>query len=137
MEAGTSSFDQVFNTLVEGNQSWAGRAGALIAIASRTEYAHNGEVAPTHSFDAGAAWMSIALQANKLGLVAHGMRGFDQASARQVLKMTDVYDLPAIIAVGYPGDPSDLLPMMQEKEAPSDRMPLSDLLFNEDFSEAQ
>ena len=36
---------------------------------------------PTHSFDAGAAWGYLALQAQKLGWAAHGMAGFDHAAA--------------------------------------------------------
>ncbi|MDX1300268.1 MAG: hypothetical protein R3260_18805, partial [Pseudomonas sp.] len=44
------------------------------------------------------------LQARMLGLVAHGMRGFDMEAARAAFQVPEVYELDAIIAVGHPGE---------------------------------
>ncbi len=131
--AGTASFDALFATLVEGNQAWAQRAGALIAVISRRQYEHNDKPAATHSFDAGAAWMSLALQAQHMGLVSHGMQGFDNSAAREVLKVPDVYDLPALIAVGQPGEVDTLPEAYREREAPSPRKPLTEILHTDTF----
>ena len=133
--AGTPGFEALFATLVEGNQAWANRAGALVAVISRTEYERNGKPAPTHSFDVGAAWMSLALQAQHMGLVSHGMQGFDADAARDVLKVPSVYDLPALIAVGRPGDIDKLPEAYREREVPSLRKPLHEILFNDTFGE--
>ncbi len=133
--AGTPGFDAVFATLVEGNQAWAAQAGALIAVISRSEYEHNGKPATTHSFDAGAAWMSLALQAQHMGLVSHGMQGFDAAAARDVLSVPSVYDLPALIAVGHPGDIEKLPEPYRERETPSLRKPLQEIMFTNTFEE--
>ena len=133
--AGTETFDALFDTLVEGNRAWVAKAGALVAVASRTRYEHNDKPAATHSFDAGAAWMSMALQATVMGLVAHGMMGFDQEAARRVLSLPDLYDLPAIIALGYPGAVEDLPEAYRERETPSSRKPLNEILFQSTFSE--
>ena len=81
--AGTEAFARIFGSLVEGNQLWASQAGALIAVIARSEFEQNGQPAPTHLFDAGAAWMSLALQARAMGLVTHGMRGFDQEKLQE------------------------------------------------------
>lgn len=132
--AGTSGFGALFSTLVAGNQAWAEKAGALIAVVSRSRYEHNDKPAPTHSFDAGAAWMSLALQARHMGLVAHGMQGFDAEAAREVLSLPDVYELPALIAVGHPGNVEDLPEDYQEREKPSGRKSLDEILFEDDFS---
>jgi nitroreductase len=132
---GSNGWQSLFETLVEGNQAWAQRAGALIAVISRTEYEHNGEPAPTHGFDAGAAWMSLALQAFELGLVAHGMRGFDVEAARLVLAVPDVYEIHAIIAAGHPGDIGDLPEAYQEREKPTPRKALSEIAFEHSFEE--
>lgn len=131
----TPHWQPVFATLVEGNQAWAEHASALIAVISRSEYEHNGSPAPTHSFDAGAAWMSLSLQATRLGLVAHGMQGFDQVAARAALQVPEVYDLPAIIAVGYPGVLEDLPENYREREVPSARKSLDEIAFAGNFAE--
>ncbi len=131
--AGTPEWQPLFDSLVEANQKWVANAGALIAIASRMEFEHNNKPAPTHSFDAGAAWMSMALQAQDMGLVTHGMRGFDPASARAAVALPDIYDLPAIIAVGYPGEVDELPESLREREIPSDRKKLAEIAFHGRF----
>ena len=40
-------------------------------------------VSHTHSFDAGAAWACLALQATRMGYHAHGMSGVDFDRARR------------------------------------------------------
>ncbi len=135
--SGTDAFNQVLATLAEANQAWADRAGALLAVISRTEYEHNDKPAPTHSFDTGAAWMSLALQASNMGLVTHGMQGFDQDRARAVFQVPDVYDLPAIIAIGYPGNLNDLSEDYRERELPSSRKSLDDIAFKNNFGDLE
>jgi len=122
-------WDPLFGTLVEVNRLWAGRAGALIAVASRTTFEHNGQTAPTQAFDAGAAWMSLALQARHQGLVAHGMRGFDVPAATAALALPVGYDLWALIAVGHPGRREELPEALQARELPSPRKPLAEIAF--------
>lgn len=129
----TQGFDSLLDTLAQANQTWACAAGALVAVISRTQYERNGNPAPTHSFDTGAAWMSLAMQAHHMGLITHGMQGFDQDAARQVLQVPDIYDLPAIIAVGYPGDIATLDPDLQVREIPSDRKSTDEILFTNTF----
>ncbi len=133
IERSSDAWPGLFGTLVEGNQSWVQAAGAIIAIISRTRYEHNDQPAPTHSFDAGAAWMSLALQARELGLVAHGMRGFDLAAARAQLRVPEQYDLPCLVAIGRPGVVSALPEAFAAKESPSARKPLSEIAFRDSF----
>lgn len=56
------------------------------------------------------------------------------AAARDVLSLPDVFELPALIAVGYPGELDDLPEDYRAREKPSDRKPLNELLFENDFS---
>ena len=132
--AGTPHWQPLFDSLIEANQRWVKNAGALIAVASRIEFEHNDQPAPTHSFDAGAAWMSMALQAQEMGLVSHGMRGFDMGKAREALAVPELYDLPAIIAVGYPGDIEELPESLRAREAPSDRKKHKEIAFEGRFA---
>lgn len=132
-----AEFTGLLETLVPGNQLWAAQAAVLIAVISRREFEHNDASAPTHAFDAGAAWMSLALQVRAKGLVAHGMRGFDMDAARQALQVPEIYDLQAIIAVGHPGRVEDLAEAYQDRETPSGRKALAEIAFAGDFAKLQ
>ena len=114
-----------FHALMEINQAWAKNAGVLLAVLSRTEFEHNGNPAATHGFDAGTAWMSLALQASEMGLATHGMFGFNPQTARHSLQIPDPYAINAFIAVGHPGEIDSLPAPYREKETPSGRKPLS------------
>ncbi|MEM1231574.1 MAG: nitroreductase family protein [Pseudomonadota bacterium] len=130
----SDAWETLFATLAPPNQAWVAKAGAIIAVASRTRYEHNDKAAPTHSFDAGAAWMSLALQAAELGLVAHGMQGFDQTAARAALQLPDLYELPCLIALGQPGAIDELPDGFAEKEQPSPRKALAEIAFTDSFA---
>ncbi|MGE0622062.1 MAG: nitroreductase family protein [Pseudomonadales bacterium] len=123
-----------FDVLVEGNQTWAVNAGALLAFAARRDFERNGRPNPVHAFDTGSAWMSLALQARHMGLVAHGMLGFDREAARERLELPDGYELCAMVAVGTPGDREDLPEALRERESPSPRKPLVEIAFRGGFS---
>ena len=114
---------------MEVNQAWAAHAGALIAVVSKTTFDHNDQAAPTHSFDAGSAWMSLALQAQHMGLVSHAMWGFHHDKAADVLGLPEGYVTEAMVAVGYPGDVSILPEKYQEREVPSPRKSIAEISF--------
>jgi len=130
---GEPEFDTLLSLLVPFNEGWAKNAGALIFIASVTSF--DGERQnTTNSFDAGAAWMSLAIQAQGLGLVTHGMAGLDYEKAPLVLELSPLLKVEAAVAVGYQGDASSLADFLQTREAPSDRQPLETIAFKGKFS---
>ena len=110
--------------LVDANRLWADKAAALIVIVSKTTFDHNGKPSRTHSFDAGAAWQNLALQASRSGLVAHGMQGFDYERAQSELGIPTEFAVEAMVAVGRPGAIEDLPEKLRERESPSPRRPL-------------
>ena len=92
-----------FNLLNEGNQVWAKRAGFLCFLTSRKHFTQTGKPNPHYAFDVGSAWMSLALQANEMGLSAHAMAGFDTEKAYEVLNINrEEYEIITAIAVGKP-----------------------------------
>jgi len=111
--------------LVESNRIWAEKAAALCLFISKTTFDYNGKPARTHSFDTGAAWENLALQAMLGGYVAHGMQGFDYDRARSELGVPDEYQVEAMIAVGMPGSKESLPEKLQAVETPNDRRPLA------------
>ena len=126
---GTEAFDRLFGVLMDMNQTWAQNAGAVLAIVSRNTFEHNGKPAPTHSFDTGSAWMNLALQAQHMGLVAHAMWGFEHADAPGVLGLDDQHEVQAMVAIGHPGQRDDLPEPYNEREVPSPRKDLDEILF--------
>jgi hypothetical protein len=59
-----------------------------------------------------------------MGLVAHGMSGFDFDKARSALRVPEKYAVAAMFALGRPGDPDDLPEPLKEREQPSSRRPV-------------
>jgi nitroreductase len=120
---GTPAFDALLATLVPGNLEWAHAAGALLLVSAKTER-DDGKPARTAAFDAGAAWMALALQGTLSGLVVHGMAGFDAARAREAAALPAGVEPQAMVAVGHPGRLEDLPESYRAREAPNDRLPL-------------
>jgi nitroreductase len=114
-------WDTFFGLLTPNNQAWCKNAAALIVVVSKKTFDHSGKPSRTHSYDTGAAWYSFALQGTMLGLVVHGMQGFDYDKAALELGVTDEYQVEAMAAVGRPGIKEDLPPALQERESPSQR----------------
>ena len=125
---GTPAFDRFLTVLAPGNQAWADRASALVALASSTHRnGRDGKPVPNgaHAFDAGAAWASFALQAHLTGWHAHAMGGFDHAAAQAALAVPEGYQFQVFIAVGRQGDASHLAEWARNAERPNDRLPLA------------
>jgi len=115
----------LFDLLVEGNQVWCARAGLLGVVLSQTVFPRNGKPNPVHVFDSGLAYMSLALQGARMGLVVHAMAGFDREAARNVLDIPEDFSVNAMFAVGRPGDPTALPDDLRDMETPSERRPVS------------
>jgi len=124
---------EFLDLLLPFNQTWVKDAAALIFILSDTQIVAPGSTeakpAGSNSFDAGAAWALLALQARRLGLHTHAMAGFDQARARSYFALADRYRIEAAIAVGHLGDPAQLPEPLQAREFPSDRLPVEAIAF--------
>lgn len=129
----SAHWNTFMNLMVEFNQSWAKNAAALVVVISKKTFDHNGEAASTHSFDTGAAWENLAIEAEARGLVSHGMQGFDYDKARTELGVPEGFAVEMMIAIGKPGAKENLPEMLQEKELPSDRKPLSDIVMEGKF----
>ncbi|MEM9912917.1 MAG: nitroreductase family protein [Pseudomonadota bacterium] len=115
------------------NQTWARDASVLIFLASDMIFPGDGARPDTkshyNSFDAGAAWMQIALQASALGYAAHAMAGLNFDTAAQVLNLPERLKLEVGIAIGRQTRADRLPADLREREVPSNRMPLDQIAF--------
>ena len=118
---GTEHWPVFFDLLMDANKVWCQRAAVLVVVLSHKVFERNGKPNPVHTFDSGAAFENLALQGSAMGLVVHGMAGFDRDKARAALKVPDDYAVEAMIALGRPGDPAELPLELREREKPTGR----------------
>lgn len=130
----TPQWPLLFDLLMEANQAWCKNAAVLVVVLARKTFARNGKPNPVHIFDVGSAWENAALQATAMGLVAHGMAGFDFEKARTALKVPEDYAVAAMFALGRPGDPADLPEQLRKVEVPSGRRPVRESICEGEFA---
>jgi len=125
---GSEAFEVLFATLVEFNQSWCKNASVLCLVTSRTLFSRNNKESKTASLDTGSSLMNLILEAHVRGLVAHPMEGFSREKAREAFNIPEIFKVEAMVALGYPGEPSLLPSEMQEGEKPSSRLNLKEIV---------
>jgi nitroreductase len=123
----TPNWEPFFNLLKDTNKLWCVNAGILIVMAAKKTF--NDRVSPTFAFDTGAAWENLALQATLMGLVCHGMAGFDYEAAKTALDLPDDYQVLAMAALGRPGRKEDLPEVLREREKPGSRLSVEEFAF--------
>lgn len=120
--------------LVPQNQAWAKDAPVLLFVAAKKTFSYNGQPNIVHQYDCGTASGYMTFEAERVGLIVHGMAGFDADKARTVLNVPDDFEVMAAYAIGYHGDKSQLPSEVQEREVPSSRRPLQESIFEGGFS---
>lgn len=123
------ALEKLQGALASGNR-WAKKAPVLIAIVSSEaldKVAEDGR--KYYLFDTGLAAQNMVLQAVSVGLMCHMMAGFDHDKAKAALGVPDGFEVICLMALGYPGDPSDLEDeeLRQRESAPRQRKPLEEI----------
>lgn len=118
--------------LNDNNQRWAANASALVVLVSKTTHVRKGadEATPlrSHALDAGAAWASLAFQAEHAGWRTHAIGGFDRSRAVEALGIPEGYHVNVAIAIGKQAERSSLPDDLQGREQPNERKPLRDIV---------
>jgi nitroreductase len=130
---GEADWERFLDLLIPFNRSWAQSASVLVYILSDTlpftDKAGQPATSHTHSYDAGAAWACLALQATRMGYQAHGMSGVDFERAREALGVPERYRIEAAAVVGRIGDPETLPEKLRAREVPSGRKAVEEFAF--------
>lgn len=121
-------FEEFLALLVDSNQSWAKHASVLGFIVAKRHFDQNQKENKTASFDCGAAWMAMTLQARMFGLFSHGMAGIHYDEAYTTLNVDRTsHQVICAFALGILDTPDQLPEALQAREKPSPRKPLSDI----------
>jgi nitroreductase len=131
---GDKEWDTLFNVLIDFNKSWCKFADTLVLIVSKNNFEHNNKPSATARFDTGAAWMSLAVEAHARNIVTHGMEGFDHEAIKKSLHIPDTFTVEAMVAIGKLGNKDELPPAIREREVPTPRKPLKDLISKGTFT---
>ena len=126
---GDANWETFLSLLIPFNQDWAQNASALMIFISDTlmQGPQGSSDSHSHSFDTGAAWAQLGLQAVKLGFYAHGMTGIDFDKIRETLNVPPHFRIEAAAAIGRKADPSVLPEGLRAKEVPSGRKALEEI----------
>jgi nitroreductase len=128
---GDETYAKILNALAEFNQVWAKTAPVLALSVARKAFVSNGRANRFHLHDTGAATANLFLEAFALGLRSHAMGGFDPEKARASLAIPQEYEIGAVMAIGYLGDPNTLPDQLrQREESPRERKPLEEIVFS-------
>jgi nitroreductase len=126
-----AAWQQAFDCLVEGNQTWAKDAPLLVLVCADALFSHNQKPNRFAQYDTGAAAENLCLQAASMGLAAHQMGGYKADEARAAFAIPEQYTTMAMIAVGYQADVNTLPDDLKERAmAERKRKPLGELFFN-------
>ena len=131
----TPEWETFFNLLVDFNKSWVKNAAVIVVIVSKNTFDKNGKLSRTHSFDTGAAWISMAIQGSSQGLVVHGMEGFDYEKAKKNLGIPEDHTVEMMVAIGKKAPKESLTDDLRQREEPSTRKPLQEIIMKGRFQE--
>src|SRR6185436_2995359 len=128
--ANPEGWQKAFDCLSDNNKKWVKNVPVLMLSCAGSVFAHNGKPNRWGQHDAGAASLSMALQAVALGLNMHQMGGFDAAKAREAFQIPEEYTPMAMIAIGYQTSPDVLDDETKQKELrPRARKPIAQHFF--------
>ncbi|KQC11780.1 MAG: hypothetical protein APR63_03885 [Desulfuromonas sp. SDB] len=123
--------EKLLDTLLPGNRTWNKNVPVIAYIMARKKFSKNNKSNFHAMFDTGAAWMSLALQARKLGLYTHAMAGFDRKKVYQLLNLEpQEIEVIAALAIGYEDEPEKLDAKLQKMEYPNQRKSIENFSFS-------
>ena len=132
-----AAWQQAFDCLAPGNQSWVKDAPLLVLTCADTLFNHNQQPNRLAQYDTGAATENLCLQASSMGLMAHQMGGFSADKARAAFAIPGQYILMAMVSVGYAADISTVEgDALVRETAARTRRPLGELFYTGTWGKA-
>lgn len=131
---GDETWDKIYESLVEWNRQWAGRAAVLVINIGKKFYDFRHLENDTYQYDTGQAVAMMVTEAVNQGLIGHQMGGYSATKAIELFEIPEDYQPISVSAFGYSGDP-DLLPedMRKSEFEERQRRPLNETVFSGKF----
>jgi len=131
------AFATLLGCLMDGNQTWAKDAGALMIGLARTRLARNGKPNRHALHDLGQASALLTVQATAHGLQVHQMGGILADVIAETYALPEGTEAVTGLALGYPADPSTLPEALAERDgSPRARNPQQTFVFGATWGEA-
>lgn len=123
-----ATFRAILQSLVEGNQSWAHRASALVVNVTET-HGPDGKERRWAEYDLGQAVAHFSIQAHADGFHVHQVGGFDPASITQNFQLEPHLRPVSVTVIGHVDSPDQLTESQRDRETtPRTRLDLDTLL---------
>ncbi len=106
--------EELEKALSTGN-GFAKKAPYLVAVISKKEDDCKTNGIPYYAYDTGMSVMSLALEAEHLGLNMHQMAGYNEDDVKKTLSVPDNYRVIVLFALGYPQEPEKILDKLTDK----------------------
>ncbi|MCX6640399.1 MAG: nitroreductase family protein [bacterium] len=122
-------YGKLFSCLTESNQSWVKTAPLLALTLVKTQFEKSGKPNRWAFHDLGLAIGNLTTQATTMGIYVHNMAGFSVEKARELFDLAADLEPVTMIAIGYLGDPEQLVEKDRVRElVPQQRKPLDELM---------
>jgi len=123
-------YQLLLSLLFDSNKEWAKTAPMLILSITEMIDIKKNRINRFAFHDLGLSTANLILQATSLGLFAHPMGGFNESLAIEIFQIPNGFKAGAIIALGYPGNPSILSEdLLKRQTAPRVRKNLEEIAF--------
>lgn len=123
-------FSRMLSCLVPGNVVWAQHAPLLMISVAKLHFDHSGAANRYAFHDTGIATGFLMLQAASLGILAHGMGGFDPVKARELYGIPESHEAVAAIGIGYPGEEESAPEELRKRNQRRPRRGLKQFVFS-------
>ncbi|MDY0275885.1 MAG: nitroreductase family protein [Desulfomicrobium sp.] len=124
----SETFATFLELLAEPNQKWAHNASVIGFMIAKKNFTFNAKPNPWAIFDCGSAWMSLTLQARKLGLYTHGMAGIKKEAIHDAFHIDrQEFEVVAGFVIGLLDEREHLEKPYVDWESPSPRKALPEI----------
>ncbi|HEX5172130.1 MAG TPA: nitroreductase family protein [Cyclobacteriaceae bacterium] len=129
-------WSKIYEALNESNQVWVKNAPLLVASFALKNFSLHDRLNSFAKYDLGAANAFLSLQATGLGLQIHQIGGYNAHQLRENLQIPEEFELGAVLAIGYAGDPELLPEHLKVRElSPRQRIRQSEFVMNTAFKD--
>lgn len=132
-----AEFEKLVGCLNEGNQQWASKSSAIVAVVASLKSRPEADPNPALMYDVGLAVGQLVIEAMANGLYVHQMAGIQRDKIKETYHVPEAHAIICCLAIGEMGDAANLSETLQQREAaPRERKPLSDFVFTGDWGQS-